>query len=128
MEETLLDETLEDIAQSGHVPDDIVFIGSLYSGHRCNWDQYKKLAACEYNSSYGAQIVATDLVIYFSDGTCMARGEYDGAEWWQYCRKFTEPAEVKEISSLFVKPHQIGWKTLEAINGVDNEFIDDDFE
>lgn len=126
MKETLLNETLEGIERSGHTPEEIVFIGSLTTGHRCTWNQYKELAAYEYESSYGAQKVATDLVIYFSDGTCMTRGEYDGAEWWQYCRQFTEPAQVKEISSLFVKPDQIGWKTLEAINGGNSEHNDDD--
>lgn len=116
MKETLLNETLESIERSGHTPENIIFIGSVYTGHRCTWEQYKVLAACEYESSYGAQKVATDLVIYFSDGTCMTRGEYDGAEWWQYYLPFTEPAVVKKITSLFVRLEQIGWKTLEDIN------------
>lgn len=39
----LLAETREAIADSGHTPEDIVFIGSLDSGHRCTWDEFIKL-------------------------------------------------------------------------------------
>lgn len=128
MEDTLLDETLEEIARSKHTPEDIIFIGSQQSGHRCTWGQFSELAIFEYDSGYGAQKVAFDLIIVFSDGTFMKRGEYDGSEYWSYGKPFVEPQNIKAITSLFVKAEQVGWKTLEAINEGDSEHHDDDFE
>jgi len=128
MEDTFLDETIEDIEMSGHTPDDIFYIGSAQSGHRCTWQQFQELANYAYDSGYGSQKVAFDLIIVFSDGASMTRGEYDGSEYWSYCKPFVEPEQTKVITSLFVKPEQVGWKTLKAINDVDNEHIYDDFE
>lgn len=39
----LLEETVEDIRHSGHTSDDIVFIGSLESGHACTWDNLDEI-------------------------------------------------------------------------------------
>lgn len=44
----LLEETLEAITESGHLPADIVFIGSLETGHRCTWPEFEVLANIEY--------------------------------------------------------------------------------
>lgn len=96
----LLTETLADILESGHTPADIVFIGSVKTGHRCTWEEFQTLADVEYDASFGAAKVATDLVIIFSDGTNMIRGEYDGSEWWQYYPKLTPPEEVLPIRVL----------------------------
>ena len=127
MEDTLLDETIEDITMSGHTPEDIIFIGSVESCHRCTWQQFRELANFQYDSKYGAQKVAFDLIIVFSDGTSMTRGEYDGSEHWSYSKQFVEPQQSKTINSLFVKPEQVGWKTLAAINDGDSEHNDEDF-
>lgn len=112
----LLEETLEAIEQSGHTPSEIIFIGSLLTGHRCNWTEFTELANIEYEYGYGAQKVATDLVIVFIDEKSMIRGEYAGSEFWDYRRPYVEPRHVKHIVSLFVSPPRIGWKTLEQIN------------
>lgn len=128
MEDTFLDETLEEIARSMHTLEDIIFIGSQHSGHRCTWQQFSELANFEYDSGCGAQKVAFDLIIVFSDGTIMKRDEYDSSEYWSYGKPFVEPQQKKAITSLFVKAEQVGWKTLEAINDGDSEHHDDDFE
>ena len=36
----------------------------------------------EYDSGYGTQELHG--TIWYSDGTWSERGEYDGAEWWEY--------------------------------------------
>lgn len=86
-----LKETVEGIKKSGHKTSDIVFIGSEKSGHQCTWKEFTKLADIEYDG--GAEI-AGDLIIVFSDGGKMWRGEYDGSEWWEYSPPFKQP-EVK---------------------------------
>ena len=38
----------------------------------------------EYNNGYGGQELTG--TIWYADGTWSERGEYDGAEWWEYKR------------------------------------------
>ena len=112
----LLEETMNAIVESGHKIEDIVFIGSESSGHSCTWDEFIALADVEYDNGYGAQEVARDLIIVFSDGTRMWRGEYDGAEWWEYFPSFIMPKKKKRrITRLLTK--NIGWDNLAEING-----------
>jgi hypothetical protein len=113
----LLQETIRDIESSGHTPEDIVFIGSEESGHRCTWEQFQVLANIEYDCGYGAQEVATDLIIVFSDGTKMWRHEYDGSERWDFSTPFEAPSAVKEIRHLtVVTAGAVGWSSLAELN------------
>ena len=113
----LLKETTIDITDSGHTPDDIVFIGSRESGHQCTWAEFQKLADRDYDSGFGAQEVATDIEIVFSDGSTMWRHEYDGSECWHYSKPFVAPETKLPIRSLFVAPAQVGWQSLADIDG-----------
>jgi hypothetical protein len=108
----LLEETKNAIKQSGHKPEDIIFIGSEESGHHCTWDLFCTLSDKEYYSGYGSPEVATDLIIVFSDGAKMWRGEYDGSEWWEYSTTFKMPKDLKSIKQLFGGL----WSTLEELN------------
>ncbi len=95
-----LKETIEDIRNSGHIPEDIIFIGSVSSWHQCTWDEFIILADFEYDEGFGSQFVAEDLTVVFLDGHTMTRGEYDGSEWWQHSKPFIKPKETKKITSL----------------------------
>lgn len=112
----LLKETLEDIKNSRHEIADIIFIGSQESGYSCTWPEFEKLADKEYDDGFGAQEVASDLIIVFSDGMKMWRHEYDGSESWAYYTNFKMPENVKPIRSLFVEKG-VGWEDLAEING-----------
>src|SRR6185436_19639615 len=89
------------ITESGHAPTDIIFIGSEESAFECSWEQFQILANKTYDGGFGAQKVAADLIIVFSDGQTMTRGEYDGSEWWQFSKPFHRPAETKPMKYLF---------------------------
>lgn len=106
----LLTETIEAITGSGHTPEDVVFIGSEETGHRCTWAEFVELADFEYDSSFGAAHIATDLKIVFSDGSTMWRGEYDGSEWWNYSEPFQVPEKSHPIRTL--GGPGVMWKTL----------------
>ena len=112
----LLQETIEAVAESGHTPDQIVFIGSRVTGHSCTWDEFVVLADREYESGFGSQKVAEDLLVLFSDGQTMWRHEYDGSEQWMFSEPFEPPVERKPIRSLFVVANQVGWKALSEID------------
>ncbi len=113
----LLEETIIAINKSGHKPSDIIFIGSEESGYSCTWDEFKALANRKYDQSYGAQKVASDLIIVFSDKQKMWRNEYDGAEWWELSVPFKQPKQKKKIKHLFVDEiNEVGWVTLEELH------------
>jgi hypothetical protein len=111
----LLQETLTAITESGHVADQIAFIGSENSGHCCTWDEFQKLADVEYDHGFGSQEVASDLIVVFSDGTKLWRGEYDGSEWWEFSTPFVNPTERKPIKKM------VGgmWASLADLSGED---------
>jgi hypothetical protein len=113
----LLTETLEAIRASGHTSEDIVFIGSEDTGHQCTWDEFRLLANVEYDAGFGASEVATDLIVVFSDGSKMWRGEYDGSEWWEHSTPFKRPEKSLPITRLIVPEEMVGWCDLEEING-----------
>ena len=114
----LLHETIEDIRASGHDPEDIIFIGSEETGHSCTWDEYKILANIDYDRGSGAQEVACDLKIVFSDRSRMWRDELNGFECWLYSKPFVMPKEKREITRLVVNENEVGWKSLENLNDV----------
>ena len=111
----LLEETKEEIINSGHLVGDIKFIGSLNSNHQCTWRKFEDLADREYNSGYGYPEVADDLVIVFSDGGILERTEYDGAEGWEYIPPIPKGVERKDIKSIF---SSYGWETLDELNKI----------
>ena len=96
----LLTETLEAIKRSGHKVADITFIGSEETGHRCTWPEFERMADREYGSGLGDAMVATDLIVVFSDGQKLWRGEDDGSEWWEYSTPFSAPTESHPIKRL----------------------------
>lgn len=115
----LLTETKRDITTSGHSPEDIVFIGSESSGHQCTWDEFCVLADVEYHSGFGAAEVAQDLIIVFSDGQKMWRGEYDGSEWWEHSTPFKRPDTSLPVTRLIVPDGRVGWVSLAECNGAE---------
>lgn len=112
----LLKETQQTIKRVDKTPEDIIYIGSLGSGHSCTWKEFCKLADKEYDASFGWAEVALDLCIVFNDGSQLERAEYDGSEWWRYYEKPKLPPveQQKKITTLFIS--DTGWKTLAALN------------
>ena len=111
----LLQETLEALSLADKTPADVVFIGSLISGHSCSWEAFTALADREYDAGYGRQEVAEDLTIVFHDGDRLERREYDGSEWWELVR-VTKTPEAKPLKTIFVG-EKGGWCALAELNG-----------
>ena len=93
----LKEETLEIFEGIGKTIDDVQECFIKYETHinkYGNWvNKPKKLILCSgifnidkldinYDDGYGTQEIFG--FISFKDGTWMERGEYDGAEWWDY--------------------------------------------
>ena len=112
----LLQETLEDIADTGHTTDDIIYIGSLVTGHCCTLEEFTQLADVDYDDGFGSQEVASDLVIVFKDSSFLKRVEYDGSEKWEYVPIFKFPEKLKPISRLVADEGEVGLCTLSELN------------
>lgn len=85
----LRDETIAAITKAGKSPGDISYIGDRNNSY--SWPQFLRAANIKYDNGYGAANVSHGFVIVFTDGSWLERGEYDGAEWWEYKRCFTVP-------------------------------------
>lgn len=115
-----LDETIGDIKASGHEVSDVVFIGSLESGYSCrDWEHFKELANFQYDNGLGAQHIAKDLIVAFSDGSHMWRHEYDGSENWEYTKPIEIPNELRETKLL--GGNNFMWKSLKDMNEGDED-------
>jgi len=95
-------ETVQAVDVSGHIITDIIYIGSLKSGHSCTWSEFYLLANIEYNNGHGGVVIATDLVIVFTDGSKLWRNSEDGAEWWQFMLSVNNPIRKKPITDLVI--------------------------
>lgn len=113
----LLEETLHEMARAKLTHEKIVFIGSEDSEYACTWEEFVKLANVEYDAGFGAQEVAEDLVIEFTDGTSMRRVECDGSEHWSVTTPpKPRPPAAKSIKRLIVCDDLVGWCTLSEIH------------
>lgn len=90
----LLEDTLASMNMHGKTVDDIAWIGSKHM--EIPIDKFMKLADKWYDGGFGAQEVATDLVVVFNDGTWLERHEYDGSEWWEYKKTPQRPNFLME--------------------------------
>lgn len=97
----LLTETLEAINDSGHTPEQIIFIGSEATGHRCTWVEFMQLSNLEYPTEHDPGI-GLDLVVVFNDGKKLWRQVNDGIEQWVYDKPFIMPKQSHAITSLSI--------------------------
>lgn len=96
----LLEQTIAAVENAGKTPADIVFIGTLSPAESCSWEDFKLLADFEYDNGYGGAEISTGLIIVFSDGSRLFRGEYDGSEWWNFMPKFKKPRNTAPLKDL----------------------------
>jgi len=108
MQANLLKGTIQILENYGKTLTDVEWIGT--SGYEITFEQFITLADVEYDAGYGAQKVATDLLVV-GNGWWLERHEYDGSEWWEYKECPKRPAEIREVKRL------VGgmWNTLEEL-------------
>jgi hypothetical protein len=85
----LLEETLLELRQQNKTVSDVRWIGATNYGY-ATWDDFAKVANVRYDNGFGAQEVASDLVIV-GDDWWLERYEYDGSESWDYKTIPTKP-------------------------------------
>jgi len=112
----LLKETLECLEKNGKTIADIEWIGC--ADFKVDTNDFLILADTNYDNDYGAQEVAHDLLIVGKDWW-MKRGEYYGAEWWDFMskpEKVCRTIELKALTINQVNPSAVGWESLYEMN------------
>lgn len=95
----LLQETLSALRYIGKTHKDVLWIGceSFYF----SWNVFEKLADTTYDSGYGAQEVASNLIVVGSD-FWLERSEYDGSEGWEFKQFPIKPYKRRNPTALTV--------------------------
>lgn len=112
----LYDETVAILESNDKTIDDIEYIGT--SETKINTHKALELMKkTNYDGGFGGQEIAENLMI-IGNGFVMTRGEYDGSEWWDYMQ--TDPSLPKAETEVKSFKADIGWKSLEEINGLED--------
>ena len=90
MKINFLKETLNKIEENSVSPDDVLYVFNSFG--YCSWEEFEKLANFDYDNGYGLIAIDLNLIVRGSDWW-LERGEYDGSEWWEFCR---EPIKDKQ--------------------------------
>lgn len=81
----LLAETIQELTEKGLGPGDVHFVmlGRLW----ITWGEFAEIAQhVNYDSGFGSAKIRGDLKVVGRDWW-FDRGEYDGSEWWSFCRR-----------------------------------------
>lgn len=80
----LLQETWNELSQAGKLPEEVLWVGKASGDKVLSWEEFLVMSDFEYDNGFGGANVDPELVIVFSDGSWLERGEYDGSEWWEF--------------------------------------------
>lgn len=91
------------------------WVGSKDGKYAMSWDEFEsKFKDLEYDSGFGSQKIAVDLVVVFTDGSWLEREEYDGAEHWA---NKSMPVRQEDAKSFDVAGgDEYMWDYLEKMN------------
>lgn len=109
----LKEETLEILEVNGKSKEDVRWVGG--ADFSIPLSEFWTLADQEYDSGYGGQEVAEDLIVVGED-FWLERHEYDGAEWWEFKEMPTIPSEERSVKTLTGRSSGQWWATLKQIN------------
>ena len=110
MHRNLRDETIHVLGAAGKSPADVLWCGSEEFGW-FSWEEFAVAANHEYDSGFGAQEVAKDLLIVGAD--FWLEREYDGRERWAFKRMPVKPSDHRPLPRLT----DVLWDTLKEIEG-----------
>jgi hypothetical protein len=117
-----LQETVQALADRGKTPDDVQWVGSKDGEYAISWDEFAVIAEdVHYDSDYGAQEVATDIVVV-GKNWWMDRGEYDGSEWWDF---HVKPTKKRGNTKSFTKVAGGMWDSIETHEAEFNQWVKD---
>ena len=114
------EETLKVLKSENKNPSDVLWCGSENFGW-FTFDEFIKIAPKRYDSGFGGQEIAKDLLIV-GDTWWMERHEYDGSEWWEFKTIPTKPEEHKIPTTIC---NGESWATIEEMNSPGGKYQED---
>lgn len=121
----LLKETERNLKDHNKTWDDVDWIGGSDYGI-IPLEHFKKIANVEYDSGYGLQEVAYDLIIVFKDGAWLEREEYDGSEWWVYKKSPVKPENIIYPEKIVAEETMEYCRSIHDLNNPQKYMMDDD--
>ena len=101
----LLQETLDILKSNKKTSQDVKWIGTTEFG-KFTWEDFERLADISYDSGYGGNKITSDLVIV-GKNWWLERGEYDGAEWWEF-KTLPKAPKINKVPFTL----KTGWRDL----------------
>lgn len=93
---------------------EVLWVGSRDGKYKMTWQDFLALSDVEYDSGYGAQEIAKDLVVV-GDTWWLERHEYDGSEWWELKEYPVFRVDALPIKRVKATEGEIGWLTVEEM-------------
>lgn len=115
--DNFLEHTTTALETCGKKWDDVLWCGSEDIWFTA--EHFKVIANLDYDSGFGGQEVATDLMIVGSNWW-LERHEYDGSEWWEYKEYPRRPDKNINVTKLVDSNNTNA--TLEEINFKGNKY------
>lgn len=112
----LLQETIECLKEHGKTFDDVIWVGSRDGEFSIPPAEFIRISDIEYDSGFGAQEIADDLVIVGVD-FWLERHEYDGSEWWEFKTVPQRKLGFKPFSNIGGGSDDL-WRSLSDLNKV----------
>ena len=113
----LLQETIECLINNGKDLTEVKWVGSKDGIRAITWAEFADIAVFEYDSGFGGQKIASDLVIV-GDNWWLERNEYDGSEWWEFKALPIKMDNSTTFDRLAARNY---WETLQQINSLEEE-------
>lgn len=106
----LKEETLKILESHGYSIGDVAWVGSV--DYEIPVDRFWELADVEYDSGFGCQEVASDLMVVLDDGSWLERNEYDGSECWEHKKTPERPGVVVKNAFAVVERQalRVSWQ------------------
>jgi hypothetical protein len=103
----LLAETLNKLSESGKSASDVRFVLGNDARRICygeetqmgTWGDFAACADFNYDAGHGVVEISMSLKIV-GDDWWLERGEYDGAEWWEFKTRPLRPVDAKPLTSV----------------------------
>lgn len=105
----LLEETLEILAKNNKTADDVLWVGSKDGKYAITWEQFTLNANIDYDNGYGGNEIRAELVVV-GENWWLERGEYDGAEWWEFKILPTKFADAQPFNSMLDDCYEKVWQ------------------
>lgn len=108
----IIEETKEELKEHNLTVNDVKWVGSADGKLALTWKEFEeKFKDLKYDSGYGGQEIAMDLVVVGCDWW-LERHEYDGSERWEF-----KKLPIKNNDAMAFENITGGdWETLEEMN------------